>query len=67
MFPFRRSGRLTHAEPLDEATLAQLYPSPQDYVAAVRKATRQAVRRGFVLAEDAPAIIGSAKQRSAGW
>jgi hypothetical protein len=51
-------------EPLDEATLTQLYPSPQDYVAAVRKATRQAVRRGFVLAEDAPAIISSAKQRS---
>ena len=52
-------------EPLDEATLAELYPSPQDYVAAVRKATRQAVRRGFVLAEDAPAIISSAKQRAA--
>lgn len=51
--------------PLDEATLAALYPTPGDYVAAVRAATRDAVRRGFVLSEDAPAIIRSAKQRAA--
>lgn len=36
----------------------------QDYVAAVRTATREAVREGFILAEDAPAIIKSAKQRA---
>jgi len=52
-------------QPLDEATLAELYPNPQDYVAAVRTATREAVRKGFILAEDAPAIIRSAKQRAA--
>jgi hypothetical protein len=51
-------------EPLDEATVAELYPSPRDYVAAVRKATRQAVRAGFVLAEDVPAIISSAQERA---
>ena len=50
--------------PLDAATLATLYPTPADYVAAVKKATQQAVRRGFILAEDAPAIISSAKQRA---
>ena len=51
-------------KPLDSATLARLYPSPADYVSAVTKATQQAVQRGFILAEDAPAIISSAKERA---
>jgi hypothetical protein len=40
----------------DAATLLSLYPDHRAYVAAVKRATKRAVRRGWVLAPDAKAI-----------
>ncbi len=42
--------------PFDDATLAQLYPSHEEYVRRVVRATRKAVRAGFILPADATAI-----------
>jgi len=42
--------------PLDDATVAALYPSNADYVAAVRRSNERAVRQGFLLREDADLI-----------
>jgi hypothetical protein len=44
----------------DPATLAALYPSHADYVAAVLRSTRAAVRAGFLLGPDAKAIKAAA-------
>jgi hypothetical protein len=52
--------------PFDAATLGSLYPSHGRYVDAVQRATRRAVRRGFLLAEDAPAIRRAAAASSVG-
>jgi hypothetical protein len=52
--------------PFDEATLAALYPSHEGYVAAVRRAARAAVRRGFLLRTDAKAIVAAAEASSVG-
>ena len=38
------------------STLAELYPTEADYVAAVRRSNDRAVRRGFLLREDADLI-----------
>jgi hypothetical protein len=40
----------------DAATLASLYPDHRSYVAAVKRATKRAVKRGWVLGTDAKAI-----------
>jgi len=50
----------------DAATLADLYPSNKRYVAAVRRATRKAVQRGWVLETDAKGIIAAAKASGIG-
>jgi hypothetical protein len=52
--------------PFDASTLASLYPSHGRYVEAVQRATRRAVRRGFLLAADAPAIRRAAAASSVG-
>jgi Alpha/beta hydrolase domain len=49
-------GRLGTTIAFDAATLASLYPSHRSYVTAVRRAARQAVRRGALIAIDAKAI-----------
>ncbi len=46
--------------PFDAATLADLYPDRKLYVAAVRKATARAVRRGWVRPADAKLLRGAA-------
>lgn len=48
--------------PLDQATLASLYPTHQNYVEAVRAATQTAVDAGFLLPIDGDAIINEAEQ-----
>jgi hypothetical protein len=50
----------------DDATVASLYPSHLAYVKAVQKATTQAVKQGFVLAADAPAIVAAARHSTVG-
>ena len=52
--------------PFDAATLAALYPSHADYVAAVRRAARRAVRRGAILPVDAKAIVAAADASAIG-
>jgi Alpha/beta hydrolase domain len=52
--------------PFDAAKLAALYPSHQAYVAAVERSTDRAVRAGFVLAADAPLIVGAAAESDVG-
>jgi hypothetical protein len=42
--------------PFDDATLASLYPSHDEYVRRVLRATRAAVRDGFILPADVEAI-----------
>jgi len=46
--------------PFDAATLAGLYPTHDAYVSAVMNATRTAVRAGFILKADRPAIRAAA-------
>jgi hypothetical protein len=50
----------------DAATIASLYPDHGSYVEAVRRATRRAIRRGFLLAIDARAIRRAAASSSIG-
>jgi len=45
---------------LDDATLYSLYPTHNDYVAAVTASTREAVNSGALLPEDAVLVIGAA-------
>ncbi len=52
--------------PFDAATLASLYPSHDDYVARFDKATDAAVRRGFVLPEDAEKLKDAAAATTVG-
>jgi hypothetical protein len=52
--------------PFDSATLASLYPKHSRYVAAVSKATRGAVKAGFLLNPDAKLIKASAKASAVG-
>lgn len=48
-------------EMLDDATLYSLYPTHNDYVAAVTASTWEAVNSGALLAEDAVLVIGAAE------
>ncbi|MFN8626523.1 MAG: alpha/beta hydrolase domain-containing protein [Candidatus Binatia bacterium] len=61
--PIALSGRTI---PFDAATLAQLYPTHADYVAAVEAATGRAVGAGYILAADADEIIAEARASSVG-
>jgi hypothetical protein len=47
--------------PFDAATLAELYPTPQDYVDAVTASAEAAVDAGFLLRPDADALIAAAE------
>jgi hypothetical protein len=46
--------------PLDAVRLHDLYRSHEKYVKAVKRAANRAVKKGFVLAADAPAIVDAA-------
>jgi hypothetical protein len=50
----------------DAATLASLYPDHRSYVAAVNRATKRAVRRGWILSADAKAIRRAAASSGIG-
>jgi hypothetical protein len=50
-----------NTEPFDAATLAELYPTPQDYVDAVTASAEAAVDAGFLLQPDADALITTAE------
>lgn len=48
--------------PFDAATLAELYPSHDDYVAAVTESAEAAVEAGFLLQDDADAYVAAAEE-----
>jgi hypothetical protein len=48
--------------PFDGATLAQLYPTHQDYVDAVTEAADAAVAAGFLRRDDADAFVAAAEE-----
>jgi hypothetical protein len=50
----------------DEATLQALYPSAKAYRSAVKKATRSAVKAGFIRKPDAKLIVRAAKDVDVG-
>ena len=50
----------------DAATLAPLYPDHRSYVGAVKRETRRAVKRGFLLAIDAEEIRRAAASSGIG-
>jgi hypothetical protein len=50
--------------PLDAATLARVFGDPAAYVAAFRKATRRAVRAGFIRPADARLLKAAAQPMS---
>jgi hypothetical protein len=52
--------------PFDAATLASLYPDHDAYVSAFNKATRRAVRAGFILSHDARLMKASAAASAVG-
>jgi hypothetical protein len=52
--------------PFDSAKLATLYRTHAKYVAAVQRATRRAVRAGFVLPDDGTAIVTAAEESTVG-
>jgi alpha/beta hydrolase family protein len=47
--------------PLDQPTLKDLYPTHDDYVAAVTSSTNAAVEDGFLLQPEADAVIAAAE------
>jgi hypothetical protein len=47
--------------PFDAATLAELYPTHEDYVAAVTESADAAASDGFLLQDDAEAIVAEAE------
>jgi hypothetical protein len=47
--------------PFDAATLAELYPTHEDYVDAVTESAEAAVSDGFLLQDDADAIVAEAE------
>ncbi|HET8620940.1 MAG TPA: alpha/beta hydrolase domain-containing protein [Acidimicrobiales bacterium] len=53
-------------EPLDDATLAQLYPTHGDYVARVRRAGGDSVDAGYIDAEDARRNVVEAARSGVG-
>ena len=46
--------------PLSAERLAELYPSPEDYLAAWEEATDAAIEAGFVLEDDREALLADA-------
>ena len=52
--------------PFDAATLQSLYPTHDKYVRAISRATKRAVRRGFLLPVDADAIVAAAEASGVG-
>jgi hypothetical protein len=52
--------------PLDESTLAALYPDHESYVAAVRTSAERAVRRGYLRRPDADLTVLAAEQSDIG-
>ena len=52
--------------PFDEATLAELYPTYADYVAAFEAAADEAVAAGFLLRVDADAMVAEAEAADIG-
>lgn len=50
----------------DEATLDELYPTHEDYVAGMRSAAEDAVERGHLLPADADALVSRAEASSVG-
>ena len=52
--------------PFDEATLAELYPTHADYVAAFEAAADEAVAAGFLLRVDADAMVAEAEAADIG-
>lgn len=52
--------------PFSAAKLAELYPTHEAYVQAVRRVTNRNVREGFVLEEDGKEIIRDAKESRVG-
>lgn len=48
--------------PFDDATLASLYPSSEDYVADVTEAVDAAVEAGFLLPADGEALVAEAEE-----
>ncbi len=52
--------------PFDAATLQALYPTHDTYVSAILKATRAAIKAGFLLKADAPAIKTAAQNSTVG-
>lgn len=50
--------------PFDEATIDRLYPSEEEYLAAIDAAADDLERQGFILPEDATAERDRARQRS---
>lgn len=58
---FDELGVVGSTTPFDQATLALLYPTHEDYVQAVRAATRDAVDAGFLLPADGQRIIEEAE------
>lgn len=61
--PIPLSGTTT---PFDEATLARLYPTHDDYVAAFRRAAEATVDAGHLLPEDAETMIAEAEASDVG-
>ncbi|MFA1541039.1 alpha/beta hydrolase domain-containing protein [Actinomadura monticuli] len=49
-----------------EPVLSRLYPTHADYVAKVRDAARQSVNAGFLLPEDAAAVVTAAENSAVG-
>jgi hypothetical protein len=52
--------------PFDDATLGSLYRTHAKYVAAVTRATRRAVGKGFILPVDGDAIVAAAEASTVG-
>ncbi len=62
MIPFARSAEQRRASQDPRASLEERYGSHEGYVAAVTKAAARAVAEGFLLQEDAVALIGAAEK-----
>ncbi|MFN7980477.1 MAG: alpha/beta hydrolase domain-containing protein [Vicinamibacterales bacterium] len=54
-----------HEVPFTSAQLKTLYPTPQDYVRAVTASASRLVVEGFIVQEDAAALMAEAERRAA--
>lgn len=62
----RTCGLFGRTIQFDDATLADLYPSRDDYVDAIREASVEAVLRGHMLPDDARELVRRAEESSIG-